>query len=292
MRSNRKRFAPALSRLESLPTEMLQSIFEYSANVELPLVSPRLASQLASGVLHHQITSQILHEILNDQHAKASASSVVSAQRLMNSRFFTWSFFTRWLYSEFERQALLDEWRGAMGEDADTSNNLQLQEWIWYRLHPSPALPPPMKLLRRPFTEDTVQFVKFMVNSFREEPETLGFLYREAVQEGLQQVVEDGVGHALNAFFSLGAQIDTELLRKAVIDSGCEEEVVRRLITRTIHLTTAVVDVDFLDPALWSWADKAKARGDRKGPWLIEQLKSAARDAGQDKGRGSAFAGK
>lgn len=271
---------------------MLQSIFEYSANVNLPSVSPRLASQLASGVLQHQITSHILHGVLDDQYAKGSATKVASALRLMNSKFFTWPFFTRWLYDEFEQRHLLDEWREAMGDEVEASNTLQLQEWTWYRLRPSSALPPPIKLLRRPFTEDRVQFLKFMINSFREEPETLGFLYREAVQEGLQQVVEDGVGHALNAFFSLGGYVDTELLRKAVIDSGCEEEVVERLIARTICLRTAVVHIDFLDAALWSWADKAKARGDKKGSWLIEQLKLAARDAGQDKCRGSALAGK
>lgn len=280
-RRSRKRPDPSLSRLEQLPTEMLQSIFGYSANVDLPLTSPRLASQLASGVLHHQLTSQILHEVLGG-HQLGKSAALSRALRLMNCKFFTWDFFRAWLHSEFDRLALQSEWEESIGPQTDAPDaTRRKEEWTWYRLGPSPVLPPPSKLLRRPFMDDNVQLLKFMIGFYRGEPEKLDAVYSEVVQDGLQQVVEDGVGDALNAFFCLGAQVNTELLRKAVIDAGCERDVVQRLISRTTHLTSEPAGVDFLDPALWAWADKAKARGDGRGSWLIEQLKSAARDSGQ-----------
>ena len=284
-RKSRKRVDPDLSRLEQLPTEMLQSIFEHSANLDMPLVSPRLASQLASRFLHHQLASQILHQALGGQQSDGHNINNSGAMRLMNSKFFTWPFFRTWLHNEFARQKLQSEMEDAVGHDAESQEGLQRQEeWTWYRLGPPATLPPPSKLLRRPFTADNVQFLRFMIGFFHAEPETLGPVYSEIVQDGLQQAVEDGVGDVLNAFFCLGAQVDPELLRKAVIDAHCEKDVVQRLISRTTHLNNEPVDVDFLDPALWAWADKAKANGDEKGPWLIEQLQSAARDSGQGEG--------
>lgn len=288
-RRSHKRVDRDLSRLEQLPTEMLQSIFEYSVNVDLPLASPRLASQLASKVLYHQLTSEILHEVLGGESSGASSggscANVAFAIRLMNSKFFTWPFFQCWLHGEFERNAWQGEWEEAVGQDVGSSEGLRRQEeWTWRRLGPPGSLPPPPKLLRRPFTQDNIQFLKFMIAFFREGPETLESVYMESVQEGFQQAVEDGVGDALNAFFCLGARVDTEMLRKAVIDASCDKDVVQRLITRTTHLTSEPVDVDFLDPALWAWADRAKVRDIDIGSWLIEQLKAAARDSGQEGG--------
>lgn len=281
----RKRLDPNLSRLEQLPTEMLQSIFEYSANVDMALVSPCLASQLDSKVLQAHLTSSILHEVLGHQRLTASLAKILRALRLMNSKFFTWTFFQNWLHSEFDRLKLREEWQAAVGYDADSPDASQRRdEWTWYRLNPSPELPPPSKLLNRPFTDDKVRFLNFLIGFFRGDPQQLGPVYSEMVQDGLQQVVEDGMSDALNAFFCLGARVDTELLRQAVIDDGCVKDVVRRLITRTTHLTSEPVAVDFLDPALWAWADKARLRGNEKGPWLLTQLQSAARDAGQGSG--------
>lgn len=284
-RKARRRTDPTLSRLEQLPTEMLQSIFEFSANVDLPLVSPRLSSQLTSGVLQQQLTSQVLHQALETTNLGVSSVDVAHAMRLMNSRFFTWPFFQAWLHSEFDRLAFRKEWEDTIGENDDASVSRQRQEeWTWYRLRPSPSLPPPSKLLRRPFTADRVRFLKFMIATFRDDPESLDAVYCEFVQDGFHRAVEDGAGDALSAFFCLGAQIDTELLRKAVIDAGCVKDVVQRLISRTTHLTSEPLDVDFLDPALWAWAEKARAKGDEAGSWLVKQLRTAARDSGQGGG--------
>ena len=279
-KKSRKRVDPSLSRLEQLPTEIIQSIFEYSANVDLPLASPRLASQLASRVLQHQLTSNILQAVIGDPHGTHDLSE---AMRLMNCKFFTWPFFKAWLHNHFDRLALQDEWDSSGGGDeGDTRSR---ETWIWIKLRPPLALPPPSKLLRRPFTSDRVQHLNTMVERYHYEPERLDAVYPELVQDGLQQAVEDGAGNALYALFVLGAQVDTELLRSAVIDSGCQKCLVQKLITRAKHPRHhAPVIVDFLDPILWAWADKARATGDEKGSWLIEQLKFAAQHSGQGGG--------
>lgn len=282
---SRKRADTSLSRLEQLPTEILQSVFEYSSNVDLPLASPRLASQLGSGVLYHQLTTHVLGEVLGSQAAHQSNSDISHAMRLMNCKFFTWPFFKAWLHGEFDRRKLQVEWEEAVGQKDDLKETLRRRdEWTWYRLGPSPALPPPSKLLRRPFTDDNVHLLKFLIGFFRGDCDALSPVYLEQVQEGLGQAVEDGAGDALNAFFCLGAHVDTELLRKAVIDAGCDKDVIQRLIACTTHLTSEPVGVDFLDPALWAWADKVKASGDDRGLWLVERLQSAARDSGQGSG--------
>ena len=274
-----KRQHRELSRLEELPTEVLQSIFEWSANIDLPLTSPRLASQLASPHLFTQLTSQIVEPVLGGTRTKGG--ELAAAMRLTNSKFFTWSFFRSWLHAEFERLNLLQEWQDVTGSDGAIIDPEREAEWTWYKLRPHISLVPPTKLLRGPFTRDKVRFLRFISSSFQDEPEQLDPMYVERAKEGLQQAVSEGVGDALPAFWNLGMQPDTELLRSAVIDSGCKQEVVSRLVARVVHLASEPIDVDFLDPALWSWADKARSKGNENGTWLMSLLKGAARSSGR-----------
>lgn len=263
-----KRRVVELSRLEELPTEVLQAIFEYSANLDLPFASPRLASQLASQHLYHSLTSIILQPVLNrDASGKAE---IHAAMRLMNSKFFTWPFFRSWLHERFEL-------RGLMRSD-DRWSMEQQEEWTWDLLA-HPRLPPPVKLLRGPFDQDKIRLLRFLIRKFRVSPEELDPMYTERAREGLQQAVSECAKDALPAFWIFGMQADTELLRLAVIDSGCDKELVRSLVNRVYNLTSGPVDMNFLDPALWSWAAKAQANGDEKGPWLKSLLKDAARES-------------
>ena len=276
-RRRRRRVSHELSRLEELPTEVLQTIFENSANVNLPLASPRLSSQLASQHLYHQLTSSILQPVLGGK--RSTPSELAAAMRLMNSMFFTWTFFKDWLYDRFEALGLLHEWQDAVESGSATMQPERQGEWTWYKLRPHSGLLPPKKLILGPFTYDKVRFLRFLTSSYREDPDQIDPLYRELAIDGLRQAVSEGAGEALPAFWTLGVEPDTELLRHAVIDSGCEKNVVQRLVTRVVHLASEPIDVDFLDPALWSWADKAG--GDGKGSWLMEVLKDAARASGR-----------
>ncbi|KAK3690601.1 hypothetical protein LTR37_019097 [Vermiconidia calcicola] len=274
-RRRRKRHDRELSRLEQLPTEVLQTIFELSANVDLPLASPQLALQLGSRHLYHQLTTKVLHSVLRSSVLRSSdvtSSDLSAAMRLMNSKFFTWSFFQSWLLEEFRRFELQGVWEekvsNAIGENRHTN-------CAWRMLQPHDDLLPPRKLLRSPFTADKVEFLAFLLSS-RLEPYRLDPFYTELAKEGLHQAVSQGAGNHLSLFWDLGIQPDTELLRQAVIDTGCDKSTVRKLVTRAAGLPEQN-DVDFLDPALWSWAEKARTAGDERGPWLMELLRDSAR---------------
>jgi hypothetical protein len=251
---------------------VLQAIFEFSANLDLPLASPRLASQLASKHLYHSLSSTILDRDFD--HGGWANENIRPAMRLMNSKFFTWSFFRSWLREECDRRDLQSEWEKAYGPDSDEVCLRVKEEWIWYKLHPSARLPPPVKLLRGPFTQDKTQFLRFLICSFGADPHGLYPFYIERAREGLQQAVSEGSTDALHCLWLLGLWPDTELLRAAVMDSGCDKNVVSSLVNREIyHRKSGSTDVDFLDPALWLWAEKAEAKGNDKGCWLKELLK-------------------
>ena len=269
---HRRKQSPELSKLEQLPTEVLQTIFEFSVNLDLPLVSPRLASQLASKHLYHSLTSIVLDR--DFEHGGWANENIQPAMRLMNSRFFSWSFFRSWLHEECERRNLQSEWEKAYGPDGDERRPREKEEWIWYKLHPSACLPPPVKLLRGPFTQDKTQFLNFLLCSLREDTQGLYPFYIERAREGLQQAVSAGCADALHCFWGLDLWPDTDLLRAAVMDSGCDKNVVCSLVNREMyHRKSGSTDTNLLDPALWSWAEKAQANGNNKGRWLKELLR-------------------
>lgn len=279
-RQRRKKRPMELSRLEQLPTEVIQAVFEFSANLDLPLSSTHLASQLASRHLYHSLTSIVLQPVLDGR--DPGAQELQRALRMMNSRFFTWSFFKSWLHEEFEKRHLLAEWRNTFGNDQSQWNAEQREEWIWYKMRPSGKLPPPTKLFRGPFTRDKIRLLRFLTSTFRADPIHLEPGYIEEVKQGFRQAVFENARASLNAFWTLGMEPDTELLRIAVIDSGCDKDVVKSLVSRVLHLASDPIEVlDFLDPALWSWAEKVQRSGNEKGQWLKELLRDAAMQSGR-----------
>ena len=269
-RGRRKQQPPELSRLEQLPTEVLQAIFEFSANLDLPLASKRLASQLASKHLYRSLTSIVLDRDFD--HSRQANEDIQAAMRLMNSRFFTWSFFRAWLREESDRPNFLCEWLKVY-RPGESGSWPALEEWTWLQLHPKRRPPPPIKLLRGPFTQDRIQFLEFFTRNLSADAQDLYPSYFERAKEGLQQAVSEGSVDAFHSFWAFALWPDTEMLRTAVIDSGCDEKVVTGLVDREIHHRRwGSTEVDLLDPALWSWADKAQDMGDGKGRWLKDLL--------------------
>lgn len=277
-RRRRKRHSN-LSALEHLPTEILHAIFELSANPDLPLTSRYLASQLESSHhLHLELTRRVLYPVLDEK--ESSQAELQHALRLMNSRFFTYQFFMEWLRLEFNLRNLHQEWQDCVAR-ADQSE-LDQEVWVactWEKLRPNPNLPPPPKLLRGPFTEEKVRFLRYVSYTLSKDTAAtaagLDPVYLETAKEGLHQAVLENANEAVSAFWSFGLKPDTELLRKAVIDAGCDKDVVRSLVDRSGIQPPCI---DYLDPALWAWAERARKGGDEeKGTWLMELLKDGAR---------------
>ncbi|KAF2770433.1 hypothetical protein EJ03DRAFT_67803 [Teratosphaeria nubilosa] len=257
----RKQTDSEQSRLEQLPAEIVQDIFVKSSNMNLLLTCKSLMNQLSSRHLYMTLTSSIM-EPFKSGNAEPEDVQILAARRLLSCNFVTWDFWTAWLDETFP-PAEPDESKNCT-ETARTATyyvSLTARE-----LSHLPGLPP-RKLLSGPWTPDKLNFLRATSRP--------GFSIvdqssadSELAQEGLQQAVAEGSLEGANLMFqNLGQRPTTDLLCKAVIEYGCNEAVVELLLDRGGQ------ELDLLEPALWSWADKTDRRGDEKGSWLIKQLK-------------------
>jgi len=68
---------------------------------------------------------------------------------------------------------------------------------------------------------------------------------------------------------------DTDMLRAAVVESGCRLRIVYQILTG-FDTTT---DVDLMDPPIWTWISDAMASGDERGARL--KMMIVAKDKGR-----------
>ncbi|KAK5129175.1 hypothetical protein LTR08_003772 [Meristemomyces frigidus] len=283
----RKQVQRPLSRLEELPTEILQDIFFYSTNLNLALASPGLQMQLSGQHVYLEHTSRILQPVLGHhgstvlgpyqldhlglckrsgcEFSTASDVELLAATRLFDCKFMTFSFFQLWLNEKplSWDQGMLTQ-RGPEHFYSD----------LWAGLRPSAGLLPPRKVLTGPWTPDQVCFLRVFVDSLHcKDITVLSPVLGEVATEGLLQAVAEESEGAVPLLLALGQGMrpDTELVRKAVIDHGCNKAIVTELVSCARQRSSPV---DLLDPALWSWAEKARASGDEKGEWLVELLRA------------------
>ncbi|KAK4550768.1 hypothetical protein LTR36_000347 [Oleoguttula mirabilis] len=288
----RKRRQRSLSTLEELPTEILQDIFYYAANLNLALASPGLQAQLSSKHVYLKHTSRIMQPVIGHPgDSKASDADLSAATRLLNCKFMTWSFFKLWLNEHWELRKRSDD-----RED----NIVSMYCSLWSPLEPSHGLVPPRKILHGPWTQDKIDFLEVLAFGIGDLP-ALSPVSGEVAHEGLAQAVAESSVAAVRSLLTMGLRPDTEVLRQAVINHGCKEAIVRVLVEKSgvrhsEHEQSHQVDmsevqgsdprpgsapsIDFLDPALWSWADRARIGGDGKGQWLMDLLKAKARAIG------------
>lgn len=271
----RKFHDPALSRLEELPNEILQQIFVLAGNVDLALASPNLATQLSSAHVHHQLTSQVLPPILgcSDASSKVRPVDLSTARRLLNSKFFTWPFFQDWVQGYTRNEAT-----------ANQSEQPPVQS-LWQDLEPCAELLPPKKLLVGPWPSDKVAFLGTLSQSEGQDLAGSDSVSGEIARDGLAQAITEGCESAVRMLLRMGLTPDTALLRHAVIDSGCDQGVVTILLDATTShqsehggkqqelATGGSGGIDFLDPALWAWADQQQGE---KGSWIKRQLSERA----------------
>ncbi|KAK4635085.1 hypothetical protein CLAFUW4_01148 [Fulvia fulva] len=257
------------SPLEMLPAEVIHHIFEYSANVNLPLVSRHLAAKLSKSThLELQLTETILSPVLrrlsNDD---PGAAQLAAATRLLNSRFMTFNFFKSWLQVHNPAGHL----HKPNIEHADT-------DWraMWTALQPSSTLLPPRKLLSPPFTEAKSNFLSVLAQEWPVIA-TVDPVYGDFALQGLQCAVAECRRDVVAVMLRMGVPVSTELLRVAVIDGGCDSHVVLMLLERIPQAGASWrthEEINLLDPSLWAWAEKACKDGNDKGRWLIDLLRA------------------
>jgi hypothetical protein len=281
-----KRRKVDLSALEQLPTELVQAIFVQSGNLALPMSSPDLVAQLSGRQLQWELTQNALSRVvsqLNEKATSATSTQLTDATRLLNSRFMTWSFFQTWLDHESDVRDL------EISEPRVLNNEPWRSRYadIWVALQPSSRLSLPAKVVRGPWTAERISFLKV----FSLYPEAcdvpLDGIVAEVAYEGFERAVEEQCLEVIKLLRNLQVKPDQELLRKAVIDHGCDKSIVLYLLQWFVvdlmkwNITIATdatsllsrPEVDFLDPMLWAWTEKAKAVGEPKGEWLTAILR-------------------
>jgi len=286
--SSQKRKHVHLSKLEQLPTEMVQAIFVHSGNLDLPLASSRLASQLSGKQLQWELTDYLLGNILGqNRDASTARVDIASAERVLNSNFMTWHFFRRWLDTQVAPAGGLTEPVQSLNDEArrDADESSRYAD-IWTNLRPASNFVPPAKALRGQWTADRIAMLRVFALKSGGCSTPLYGVPGEVAYEGLTQAVEQGSLEAIQLFRSLRIQPDQELLRKAVADYGCNRDIVLYLlqwcVTEIMRWSAGPVnpeafyprlEIDFLDPVLWQWAEKARVAGDSTGEWLTKTLK-------------------
>lgn len=275
-----------LSALEQLPTEMVQAIFVQSGNLALPMASPDLVAQLSGRQLQWELTCDALSHVVSqsgENATSATSTELYDATRLLNSRFMTWSFFQTWLDHESDARNLDIIEPLAPSDEPWHSRYAE----IWAALHPSTRLSLPTKIVRGPWSVDHISFLK-VFSLYPDACSTpLDGIVAEVAHEGFEQAIEQQCLEVIKLLRKLQVRPDQELLRKAVIDHGCDKSIVLYLLQWFVvdimrwnisaaTDTTSVIsrpEVDFLDPMLWAWTEKARAVGEPKGQWLTAILR-------------------
>lgn len=269
-----------LSALEQLPTELIQAIFVQSGNLDLPVTSWNLTAQLSGKQLQWELMCDALSPVIFQREPdSANVAQLAGASRMLNSRFLTWKVFRDWLDHECVSRGLDIEELQPLSEHSWQSRYAD----IWKALQPSRRFQLPSKAVQGPWSSDRVAFLKV----FSLHPDgcssPLDGIVAEVAREGFARAVEEQSLDVIKLLRNLGVKPDQDLLRQAVLDYGCDKETVLYLLQWCLVelMRWNVVprnadprpEVDFLDPMLWAWTDKARAVGERKGEWLTSVLR-------------------
>lgn len=300
-----------VSRLETLPTELLHLVFRFCPNIYLPLASPTLGQILS----HKAIKTYIVIQTLSDQqtsiHVVAKASghtSIASLQSEVLNR--------KWLTYEFLRDALREAVKhlcpdgfsfNATNGDSDENSNLSDSAtdsdlistssyaylgripkeykgaYLDSQLDLTPCTAVPVKLLHGPWTASKITLLRSL---FRAGASI------ERVTSTDDEVASASLLEALKSSNRIAALALLPWPRKGY-PRGLEFNFDRPnigVIPDTSHLRAAILEggcdreivltmlllpdteIDFEDRAVWKWIHDSISSGDGKGLWLKRVL--------------------
>jgi hypothetical protein len=273
-RSKKKAVVAAMPTLQGLPQELLEMIFLYSMNLSLPRASPDLGQKLSSPAVTMEIVMRtffhtVEHKVVNTRDRKVTSDPAVQSE-LLACRFFTWPFFLA--YVKRAHSALITL-RGKIWEKAgvDVPGPKDF-DGLWpYRftrityLSFAEGFHIPEKVLHGPWSDDKASLLYVLV-SLGGEIDWQGTMAGETAKEGLKQAIvqtNERAVAALSVLLGVAQALDTHMIRYAVIDSGCNMNIVRHLLfnAQILHKTTAKGALNFHDPKLWQWADTHEGKG-------------------------------
>ncbi|KAF2465839.1 uncharacterized protein BDR25DRAFT_306359 [Lindgomyces ingoldianus] len=285
---------PVMPTLQSLPQELLEIIFLYSMNISLPRASPSLGRLLSSkSICMEYCMRSFFHTVdhkANIRHRRIT-SDPVGQSDLLSCRFFTWPFF--YTYVEKAHDALIKQRGRAWAKTGVTVPDATYFDRLWPSrftqityLGFAEGFHIPEKLLHGPWSTPSDQDsdsekakLLYVLVSLNGEIDWSASLAGETAKDGMKDAIREGNEHAVAALavlLGIAQEITTELLRYAVVDCGCNFDVIRHLLfnSQILYAETSRDILNFHDPALWQWADSQGGEFG-KGVMLKSLLKRA-----------------
>lgn len=226
--------------LQGLPVELLEMIFLYSMNISLPRASPILGSRLSSHTVITEFVIRSFYQTVdhktNYRDREVTSDPGVQSQ-LLACRFFNWDFFRAYVakaHTSFIKQ------RGDIWKDASAQPlGLEAFDGLWpFRfmkityLGFAEGFHIPEKVLRGPWTNDKASLLYVLV-SMSGEIDWEGSMSGEIAKTGLIQAInenEERAVAALAVLLGVAQMIDTSVIRQAVMEYGCNLNIVRQLL--------------------------------------------------------------
>ncbi|KZM18825.1 uncharacterized protein EKO05_0006613 [Ascochyta rabiei] len=272
-RKTRKHTVAAMPTLLGLPVELLELVFLHSMNISLPRASPLLGRKLSSRAVTLEFTMRSFFHTVDHRtnyRDRRKTSNPAIQSELLCCRFFTWDFFLRYVDRAHDAMVTL---RGKAWEKTGVEvPGVRLFDGLWpFRFTTIPYLAfaegfhVPEKLLHGPWDEGKVNMLYVLV-SLNAEIDWEGSMAGETAKQGIRGAVaeeNERAVAALSTLLGVPKAIDTGLLRYAVLDCGCNINILRHLLFNAQILAQAVSKdvLDFLDTRLWAWADANGERG-------------------------------
>ncbi|KAL5422929.1 hypothetical protein PMIN04_004337 [Paraphaeosphaeria minitans] len=263
----------AMPTLHGLPVELLEMIFLYSMNISLPRTSPTLGRKLSSyTVIMEFVLRSFYHTVdhKNNYRDREVTSDPGIQSQLLACRFFTWDFFRAYVakaHSSFIQQ------RGDIWKDASAQPlGVEALDGLWpFRfmkimyLGFAKGFYIPEKVLHGPWTDDKASLLYVLV-SMSGEVDWEGSMSGEIAKAGLVEAVNENRERAVAALavvVGVAQMINMSVIRQAVMDCGCNLNIVRQLLfnAQILRHDLPKDNVDFYDPALWRWADAHEGKG-------------------------------
>jgi hypothetical protein len=260
--------------LQGLPLELLEIVFLYSMNTALPRCSPTLGRKLSSSTVIMDFTMQAFFHTLDHQTCRrdrVKTSDPKLQSDLLACRFFTWDFFLK--YVERAHEAMI-ELRGKAWEKTGVEvPGVREFDGLWpfqftkiTYLGFAEGFYVPEKVLHGPWSKEKANLLYVLV-SMNGEIDWAGSLSGETAKSGMREAIKEGSEHAvagLAVLLGVSKLITTEMLRYAVIQCGCNINIIRHLLFNAQILVrdTSKDTLDLYDPKLWAWAEANGKKGD------------------------------
>ncbi|KAL8725317.1 MAG: hypothetical protein Q9181_006456 [Wetmoreana brouardii] len=239
---------PMSSKLEGLPTEILESIFLYSQNFALPSASLTLCRALASPHLKHLTLSSIL---------AASDDEPTDLGRKQ---------------SELLRCRWMDL---AMLRRAQKDHNLSTLTY---------GCEVPTKVLHGPWTYEKIEMLR-LLKMLRAKLDWEASNNGEVADQSLKEAIIQGNAPIVDLLLNRRAPyrstctctvpVTQEHLRLAVLQGGCRQNIIDDIL-HAGRVQCGLPDLHVGDNDIWDWAIQKKEEGDERGSWLLELISAEA----------------